>query len=84
MAYTDGMKFSTWDRDNDKYTSNCAQRYKGGWWFKWCHNANLHGMYYTDQKDVPSGGMYGIIWYHWLGNSNSLKSSTMMIRSRKS
>ena len=28
-----GMKFSTWDRDNDNASGNCAQRYKGGWWF---------------------------------------------------
>ena len=29
-----GMKFSTWDRDNDKLSStHCAQKYIGGWWF---------------------------------------------------
>ena len=28
-----GMKFSTWDRDNDKASGHCAQRWKGGWWF---------------------------------------------------
>ena len=28
-----GMKFSTRDRDNDKWGSICAQSYKGGWWF---------------------------------------------------
>ena len=28
-----GMKFSTWDRDNDKNgATNCA-KYYGGWWF---------------------------------------------------
>ena len=29
-----GMKFTTWDRDKDKSSgSNCAQEYKGAWWF---------------------------------------------------
>ena len=29
-----GMKFSTRDRDNDKWWSNnCAQSFKGAWWF---------------------------------------------------
>ena len=28
-----GMKFSTWDRDNDANSQHCAQN-GGGWWFK--------------------------------------------------
>ena len=28
-----GMKFSTWDRDNDESGNNFAQKYKGAWWF---------------------------------------------------
>ena len=31
-----GMKFTTWDRDNDKAENNCAQSWKGAWWFKRC------------------------------------------------
>uniref|UniRef100_A0ACB8E7R0 Fibrinogen-like protein 1 n=1 Tax=Sphaerodactylus townsendi TaxID=933632 RepID=A0ACB8E7R0_9SAUR len=28
-----GMKFSTKDRDNDKYEKNCAEEDNSGWWF---------------------------------------------------
>lgn len=28
-----GIKFSTYDQDNDNYQGNCAQEDKGGWWF---------------------------------------------------
>ena len=34
LKYNSGMKFTTLDRENDKHTvHNCAQFYKGGWWF---------------------------------------------------
>ena len=28
-----GMKFSTFDNDNDRYDRNCAKEDKCGWWF---------------------------------------------------
>ena len=36
MGYHNGMKFSTYDNDNDAGSSHCAQS-KGGWWFGHCY-----------------------------------------------
>ncbi|KAG8429278.1 hypothetical protein GDO86_020636 [Hymenochirus boettgeri] len=35
----DNMKFSTADRDNDRWVRNCAEVNKGGWWFDSCSSA---------------------------------------------
>ena len=32
LAYHNGQRFSTYDRDNDSSGSNCAQDWKGAWW----------------------------------------------------
>ena len=38
-----GMKFSTPDNDNDKYSStNCAAKYKSGWWHNHCYHININ------------------------------------------
>jgi len=34
-------RFSTYDRDNDKSTGNCAALFKGGWWHKDCFDVCL-------------------------------------------
>ena len=46
-----------------------------------CGRSNLNGVRYTDPK--PPSRAHGIMWYHWLGDHYSLKSSTMMIMSKK-
>ncbi|XP_041653869.1 fibrinogen-like protein 1 [Cheilinus undulatus] len=74
-----GMKFSTYDQDNDKYGGNCAKEDSGGWWFNRCHSAHLNGRYYRN-------GHYsavtddGIVWYPWRGWWYSLKTSIMKLR----
>ena len=43
MIYHNEMQFSTTDRDNDVWPSNCASTYGdgGGWWYKNCHHSIL-------------------------------------------
>jgi hypothetical protein len=42
MTYHDGQNFSAKDKDVDKSSGNCAQRYKSGWWYKSCLFHNMH------------------------------------------
>lgn len=41
-----GMQFSTFDQDNDKYDGHCALQDGSGWWMNRCHAAHLNGKYY--------------------------------------
>lgn len=41
-----GMQFSTWDNDNDKFEGNCAEQDGSGWWMNKCHAGHLNGIYY--------------------------------------
>ena len=37
-----GMEFSTYDNDNDKYNGNCAADWVTGWWHNFCYRINLN------------------------------------------
>ena len=45
IARHNGMAFTTKDRDNDKWSNNCATSYKGAWWYKDCYDSHLNGNY---------------------------------------
>ncbi|XP_052688758.1 fibrinogen-like protein A [Crassostrea angulata] len=74
LGYHNGMKFTTYDRDNDEQSgANCAFNFKGAWWHKSCHFSNLNGLY-----GIDSAG--GIIWFHWRDYDHSLVRAQMMVR----
>ena len=43
MGIHNGRPFTTYDRDNDARSSNCALRDRGGWWYNNCFYAHLTG-----------------------------------------
>jgi hypothetical protein len=67
VGSANGQRFSTKEQDNDRHNSiHCAKTYKGGWWYNACCCVDLNRHY--------SSGMF------WLGWSESIKKSIMMIR----
>ncbi|KAH8354932.1 hypothetical protein KR093_002152, partial [Drosophila rubida] len=71
--------FSTYNKDNDRSSLNCASMLKGGWWWKSC-GRGLNGLYLHDPQDLTA--RQGIVWFRWRGWDYTLKKATMMIRPR--
>jgi hypothetical protein len=74
LSYESGMKFSTYDRDNDIYSKKCAVMYHGAWWYNHCHNSNLNGDYGN------KGYAIGPVWEPWKGYYDPMKKTEMKIR----
>ncbi|XP_043941896.1 tenascin-R isoform X2 [Protopterus annectens] len=74
LSYHQGRPFSTMDKDNDVAVTNCALAYKGAWWYKNCHRANLNGKYGESKHSQ------GINWYHWKGHEFSIPYVEMKMR----
>ena len=41
-ASANGMKFTTYDSDNDRYNNNCAVHWNSGWWHNNCYRINVN------------------------------------------
>ena len=78
MSPHNGMEFTTFDEDNDSYSSyNCAVRYKGAWWYDNCHHSNLNGQYLSGDHTSSADG---INWGRWKDFYYSLKTTEMKLR----
>ncbi|KAG7457574.1 hypothetical protein MATL_G00228580 [Megalops atlanticus] len=74
MGYHNGRPFSTRDRDPNPFITRCAMSYRGGWWYKNCHEANLNGLYNVHTNHQ------GVIWMSWKGKDFSIPFTEMKLR----
>ncbi|XP_077976774.1 ryncolin-1-like [Styela clava] len=75
-----GRPFTTKDADHDIVSYNCADTYKGAFWYGNCHAANLNGLYING-----GNAKYGIsvTWKAWKGYYYSLKFVEMKMRQKQ-
>ncbi|XP_078336948.1 uncharacterized protein LOC111132439 [Crassostrea virginica] len=78
LTYSNKMKFSTMDQDNDKYSISCSTYQKSAGWFNQCAYADPNGQY-TDSEKTSWKYIY---WYHWKYSLIALKKIQLMIRPR--
>ncbi|KAL9989629.1 hypothetical protein ACROYT_G004196 [Oculina patagonica] len=71
------MQFTTNDDDNDLRSNNCAQVYKGAWWYRSCHSANLNGLYLNGPHSSHADG---VNWGKFRGHGYSLKRTEMKVK----
>lgn len=71
MSYHSGSVFSARDRDPNNLLISCAVSYRGAWWYKNCHYANLNGLYgsIVDHQvgTAEATGLQVGIWVTWAG-----------------
>jgi len=77
LAVHNNMMFSTFDRDNDRHSYNCAATFHGAWWYNACHPSNLNGQWLPAPG---TGGLSNVVWRGWLGDRQSLRGTQMMVR----
>ena len=77
LSNHNGTRFSTTDNDQDIGDDNCAQFFKGGWWFSDCYESFLNGRYLHGEHDDKGGS---INWGAWRGFYYSLKKAEMKVR----
>ena len=70
------MEFSTYDKDNDRFTCNCAAERGGGDWWNSCGVTNMNGLY----GGKGDSGLEFMFWHGFALNKMALKSMRLMFR----
>ncbi|XP_028397795.1 ficolin-2-like [Dendronephthya gigantea] len=79
LSLHNGMKFSTKDVDNDlRGDGECANIFKGAWWYQHCHASNLNGQYLAGAHTSYADG---VNWHAFKGHHYSLKTTEMKVQS---
>ncbi|KAF1377093.1 hypothetical protein PFLUV_G00218350 [Perca fluviatilis] len=78
LSVHNGMKFSTFDRDQDSSGGNCARTFLGAFWYNDCYYTNPNGVYRWGADSTLYA--VGVSWYPWKDVNYSLKSISMKIR----
>ncbi|ETE57228.1 Ficolin-1 [Ophiophagus hannah] len=77
LSQHNNIPFSTRDKRQDPKKFNCAETYKGAWWYKSCHYSNLNARYWLGEHKSLGDG---INWNSGKGKFYSYKRSEMKIR----
>lgn len=80
LGYHHNMAFSTYDRDRDLWSSDCATKFKGGFWYNQCEYTNPNGLYLGGPTSQYGTGM---VWKTWRGYYYSMKTTQMKIAMKK-
>jgi len=80
LAHHDGNMFSTYDNDNDGHGTDCANSYRGAWWYNACHVSNLNGLY---QWIGETQNDQGVVWHNLQNSDVYLKFAEMKVRRKE-
>ena len=77
FGYSNGLLFSTKDRDHDTYAHSCAAHCHSAWWFGTCSGSSITGRYLRPPHHLQEKGIH---WDTFKGVKYSLKHTEMKVR----